>query len=252
MLHEKAPLGIRGTLTLALFDARTGELEEERVSGNLIVTGGLNTLASALNWAFVQNYNTGWGSPFSASSGNLGDVFGAVGSGVATPVAADTGLANEIGREILTTGTNTSNVLTYQFFFGTSAANGTISEVGVFANATNTTSALTTGLTQNQTYTSLAVTALPAQIPGGSTITLNYGGAQAAGATQSVVTSATASVGATSISVTSFAASATFPIGTVIAYNTGTLIDHALISPTVTKTANQTATLNLALTLQSG
>lgn len=241
-----------GVLTLTLYDAATGEKVDERVSGNLIVTSGLNVLASALNWAFVQNYNTGWGNPFSSASGNLGDVFGAVGSGVATPVAADQSLGNEIGREILSTGTNTSNVLTYQFFFGTSVANGTISEVGVFANATNTLTALTTGLTQNQVYTSLAVSPLPAQIPGGSTITINYGGAQASGATQQVVTVGTTSAGATSITVTSFAASATFPITTVVAYNTGTLIDHALVSPTVTKTANQTATLNLALTLQSG
>jgi hypothetical protein len=244
--------GIRGELSLVLRDEASGRIVARRRAGNLIVTSGLNSLATALNWAFIQNYNTGWGSPFSSASGNLGDVYGAVGTGTSTPIAAQTGLDSEVGRALLTTGTNTSNVLTYQFFFGTTAANGTISEAGVFTSASSLQTTLTSGLSQSQAYTSLTVAALPAAIPNGSTLTINYGGAQVSGVTQQVVTTAPASLGATTISVSSFAASASFPSGTIVAYNTGTLLDRALISPTVTKTAAQTATLNLSLTLQSG
>jgi hypothetical protein len=251
-VRENAGLGLRGHLLLELRDAVTGELQEVRENGNLIVTTGLNALATALNWAFIQNYNTGWGSPFASTSGNLGDVFGALGSGTTAVAASQIVLTSEIGRALLTTGTNTSNVLTYQFFFGTAAANGVIQEAGVFVGATSNLTSLTTALNLNQTYTSLAVAALAAAIPSGAAIVINYGGAALSGQTQAVVTSAPASVGATSISVSSFVSIASFPIGSVVAYNTGTLLDRALISPAVTKTANQTATLNLSLTLQSG
>lgn len=243
---------IKGVLSLELQDADSGLVVARRRAGNLIVTSGLNSLASALNWAFIQNYNTGWGSPFLSTSGNLGDVYGAVGTGTATPAAGQTALTAEVGRVILTTGTNSSNVLTYQFFFGTTAANGTISEAGVFTNASSLQTTLTASLNQSQVYTSLTVAALPAVIPNGATITINYGGAQVSGVTQQVTTTAQANLGATTISVSSFAASASFPSGTIVAYNTGTLLDRALISPTVTKSAAQTATLNLSLTLQSG
>jgi hypothetical protein len=251
-MRDLAGLGVRGHLRLEVHDFETGELVEERDVGNLIVTTGLNSLATALNWAFIQNYNTSWGSPFSSASGNLGDVYGAVGTGITTPTAADTSLTSEIGRAILTTGTNSSNVLTYQFFFGTTSANGVIAEVGVFTSAATNQTTLTTALTLNQTYTSLAVAALAGAIPNGAVLTINYGGAQVSGVTQQVTLTSPASLGATSISVASFVAAASFPLTTVVAYNTGTLMDHALISPPVTKTAAQTATLNLSLTLQSG
>jgi hypothetical protein len=244
--------GIKGRLSLELRSAETDLVVARRSADNLIVTTGLNSLATALNWAFVQNYNAGWGSPFSSSSGNLGDVYGAVGTGTSTPSAGQTALDSEVGRALLTTGTNSSTVLTYQFFFGTTSANGVITEAGVFTSASSVQTTLTAGLNQSQVYTSLTVAALPAAIPSGATLTVNYGGAQVSGVTQQVSTTAPASFGATTISVSSFAASASFPSGTVVAYNTGTLLDRALISPSVTKTAAQTATLNLSLTLQSG
>lgn len=241
--------GIYGVLRLDIHDAKTGELVESGSSKNLIVTSGLNALASALNWAFIQNYNAGWGNPFSSASGNLGDVFGAVGTGVTAPVASDVALGNEIGRVIMTTGTDSANVLTYQFFFPTTAGNGTVTEMGVFVNASTQQVTLTTGLTLNQTYTSLSVTATTATIPASSTLVINYGGGT--GQTQSIVTSGITNAGATTISVSSFTAVSTFAIGTVVAYNTGTLLDHALLSPSVTKTSAQTATLNFSMTLQS-
>lgn len=241
--------GMYGVLRFDVFDAASGELVDSRSSKNLIVTSGLNAIASALNWAFVQNYNAGWGNPFSSATGNLGDVYGAVGTGVATPAAGDTALGNEIGRELVTTGTDSANVLTYQFFFPTTAGNGTVTEMGVLVQASTQQVTLTTGLTLNQTYTSLAVTATTAIIPSGATLIINYGAGS--GQTQSVTTSGTTSAGATTINVNSFTSGSSFAIGTSVAYNTGTLLDHALLSPSVTKTSAQTATLNFSMTLQS-
>jgi hypothetical protein len=247
----EAALAFRGVLRLDVFDALTGALVDSRESGNLIVTSGLTAIASAMNWAFIQNYNAGWGSPFSSSSGNLGDVYGAVGTGTTTPAAGDTALGTEIGRVILTSGTDSANVLTYQFFFGTNSGNGTVQEAGLFVNAATQQVTLSAGLTQNQVYTSLSTTATTATIPTGSTLIINYGGAQVSGALQQVITSGPTSSGSTTINVNSFTSSQTFPIGTVVAYNTGTLLNHALISPAISKTSAQTATLNFSMTLQS-
>lgn len=83
-----------------------------------------------------------------------------------------------------------------------------MNQLAIAANAGSTT--LTTALTNGQTgVTSLAVAALPASIPSGTTITIGYG----TGQTQNVTTSALAASGATSITVTSFTANAAYAIG---------------------------------------
>lgn len=69
--------------------------------------------------------------------------------------------------------------------------------------------ALTSALSNGQTYISLAVGALPAAIASGTSIIIGAG----TGQTQTVATSGSASVGATSISVNSFVANATYAIG---------------------------------------
>lgn len=70
---------------------------------------------------------------------------------------------------------------------------------------------LTNGLTSGNNYTSLAVGALPFAIPSGTSLTLVNGAT-----TQVITTSANAASNATSITVTSFTASATFPVGTAV------------------------------------
>lgn len=87
-------------------------------------------------------------------------------------------------------------------------------QIAVAAQAGSTT--LTTALTNGQSgVTSLAVAALPASIPSGTTLTIGYG----TGQTQTVTTSALASSGATSISVTSFTSNAAYAIGTNVVPN---------------------------------
>lgn len=72
---------------------------------------------------------------------------------------------------------------------------------------------LTTGLTNGQVgVTSLAVAALPTDIPTGATVVIGSGGT-----TQTVTTSAAAVAGATSIAVTSFTSNAAYAIGSAVA-----------------------------------
>lgn len=73
---------------------------------------------------------------------------------------------------------------------------------------------LTTALTANATnVTSLAVAAVPAAIPSGTTLQLGYG----SGNTQNVVTNGATSQGATSITVNSFTVNATgFTVGNAV------------------------------------
>jgi hypothetical protein len=106
-----------------------------READNLMVNVGLNILASALNWQFVQNYNAGWGSPYTGQV-NLGDVYGALGTSSTAPAAGDTHLTTEIGRALLSNGGVAGPVLTLDFFFPVTVGNGTITEVGAFAQGT--------------------------------------------------------------------------------------------------------------------
>ncbi|HET6914805.1 MAG TPA: hypothetical protein VFH56_01820, partial [Acidimicrobiales bacterium] len=67
---------------------------------------------------------------------------------------------------------------------------------------------LATALSSGQTYTSLAVQALPVDITGGRTVTLGFG----TGQTQDVTIASNTSAGATSIPVTSFTANANYGV----------------------------------------
>lgn len=70
---------------------------------------------------------------------------------------------------------------------------------------------LTSGLTSGSAYTSLAVTAIPAAVASGDFLVL-----QSLGSSQLVVAGGAASQGATSISVTSFSANYSYPVGTAV------------------------------------
>jgi len=83
-----------------------------------------------------------------------------------------------------------------------------MNQIAVSASSGSTT--LTTALTNGQTgVTSLAVQAIPAAIASGTVVTIGYG----TGQTQNVTLSGSASLGATSLSVTSFTANAAYAIG---------------------------------------
>ena len=111
-------------------------------------------------------------------------------------------VTGEVQKEIWTKNVVTDNGATAMLknvWNNAGSAVTIMNQIAVSAQAGSTT--LTTALTASQTgITTLAVSALPAAIASGSTITLGFGTAN----TQNVVTSALASSGATSISVTSF------------------------------------------------
>lgn len=238
---------IAGHFHLRLFDAETGELVGEREADNLVVTSGLTLLAQAINWLFVQNYNTSWGSPYSPLT-NLGDIYGAAGTSSTAAAAGQTALLAEIGRALVSSGAISGAQLIYDFFLGIAQANGTIAELGLFMQGGLVQTTLTTALTSGNNYTSLSVSALPADIPSGSTVVIGYGSGQ----TQSVITTSDSPLNATSIAIGGgFNANANYPSGTPVAYIPGTMLDRSVITP-ITKTPSETGVLEVTLTLASG
>lgn len=88
-------------------------------------------------------------------------------------------------------------------------------------------SSLTTALTSGTPVTSLAVAALPAAIPSGTTLKIDY----STGSEETCVTSANASSGATSISVTSFTPAFSHAIGKTVV-PVAPVTDNPTSSPT--------------------
>jgi hypothetical protein len=244
MVRRAAGIACYGRLTLALHDAATGRLVGRRTADNLIVTSGLAALASTLNYALVLSQNASWGSPYTAP----GAFYGAVGTSSTAASAGQTAMVAEIGRSVVSNSAVSAANLTYDFFFGTGQANGTIAEVGTFSGANLLTPALTSALTSGNTYTSLAIAGLVGTIPTASTLTIGYG----TGTTQQVTTTGQVTAGASSVAVSSFVANSAYPATTPVAYTPGTLVDRAVLGTPIVKAASQTMTLELLLTLASG
>ncbi|MGW7001438.1 hypothetical protein ACWGCW_01075 [Streptomyces sp. NPDC054933] len=244
---DRAPLGGHGHLSLVLRDAATGRVEQEAAADNLIVTSGLNAITPALNWAFVQSQNTAWGNPYTATSGNLGNVYGLVGTSNTAPSSGQTSLVAEIGRALVTNSAVVTNQVVLDFFFPPQSANGVIYELGTALSANYVAPLLTTALTSGTPYTSLAISGVTTDIPSGSTVTLGYGTAT----TATLTTTSDTPVGATAMAITSYTPSTAFAAGSIVAYTPGTLFDRAILTTPVTKLASQTLSLQLSLTLVS-
>jgi hypothetical protein len=244
-LSADSGLAAVGRLGLTLHDAKSGLVVAHRTADNLVVTSGIALLASALNYALILAENVSWGSPYPAP---VGAMYGAVGLSNTAASAGQTALVSEIGRALVSNSAVSAGILSYDFFFPTSLANGSIQEVGTLGAASLLTPALSGALISGSTYTSLTVSGVVGAIPSGASLTVGYG----AGTTQVVTTSAPVTIGAGSISVTSFVASANFAAGALVGYIPGTLIDRAVLGSPVVKTSAQTMTLNLSLTLISG
>jgi hypothetical protein len=133
------PVAFKGRLKLTVLDPG-GRVVDEREGDNVVCTTGYTAIAAALSWSGIQDQaaNLGITSPT-----YLTPLWGAVGSGSATPVKADTQLATELGR-VVVSGNGavpaTSTVAaqtTWLFYFPNPASNWTVAEAGVFANATS-------------------------------------------------------------------------------------------------------------------
>lgn len=235
---------VRGRLRLVLRDAATGRVQARREVGNLIVTSGIALLGQALNYALVLDENASWGSPYTPP---VGAMCGVVGTSSTAVAAGQTALGAEIGRALVSNAAVAASTLGYDFFFPTSAAIGTIAEVGAVGAAAYLAPTLTAARNSGSTYTSLPVAGLTGTIPAGASLRLGYG----TGTTQTVTTTSQAVAGDSSIAVSSFTASATFAAGAVAGYVPGTLIDRAVLAVPVAKSAAQTMTLSLTLTLSA-
>jgi hypothetical protein len=132
-------LRIRGRLSLAVLDL-DGNVVDRREGDNVMCTTGFTAIAAALVWAGIQD-----------QAGNLGvqsatyltPLWGAVGSGVGTVAKSDTALFSELGRQTVGAGASTPATgsvaanCTWLFYFPQPASTWTITEAGVFANATS-------------------------------------------------------------------------------------------------------------------
>jgi hypothetical protein len=102
-----------GQLDIKLFDQH-GNLKDQRLVDNLLVTTGLNWMAAR----FV-------GTPTAMSHM-------AVGSGAVAPALANTTLGAELGRAALSAQTSAANVATYSASFAAGVGTGAVTEAGIF------------------------------------------------------------------------------------------------------------------------
>lgn len=92
-----------------------GEVKDERTVDNLVVTAGLNYIASRMRDATATTMS-----------------HMAIGSGTATAAAANTALGTELGRVSLTSTTVSGNGVSYVASFGPAVGTGAITEAGLF------------------------------------------------------------------------------------------------------------------------
>lgn len=211
------------------------------------MNGGLNLIAQAMNWSAAQDRNFVFGQPLTAT--NLNTLYGAVGTSSTAAAATDTKLGAEVYRVLCTDAVVSGAVITWDFFFGQTQGNATLWEVGVFGQAGLLQPTLTSQITSGSTITSLPVTALASAIPANATVILGYNTSQQQVLT---VTNAGAVQGATSIPISgSPSANATYAVGAVVGYLTGTLLDHTVLGSSIVKGSSQTMSMELDITLSS-
>lgn len=96
-----------------------GKVKDETTVDNLVVTTGLNYIASRMR---------------DASATAMSHM--AIGSGTATAAAGNTALGTELGRVALTSTTATANAVSYVATFGPGTGTGAVTEAGLFNAST--------------------------------------------------------------------------------------------------------------------
>ena len=113
MINEN--LKITGTLHITLTD-KEGNIKDQRIIKNLVVSAGLNFIASRMA---------------GTSPGVMSHM--AIGTGTATPAASDTDLQSIAGsREAIDSTTVTNNTVAYVAAFEAGDQTGAITEAGIF------------------------------------------------------------------------------------------------------------------------
>lgn len=112
-------LKVKGDLIVKLFD-KNGQVKEERVIPNLVVTTGKGFIASRMV----------------GTSANVMSHM-AIGASSTAPAAGDTALGSELGRVALTSGTASGAVTTYVATFPAGTGTGAVVEAGIFNAASS-------------------------------------------------------------------------------------------------------------------
>lgn len=135
-------LGSPSEPALRAVTGRAGLVADERIGDNVVTTNGYTALAAALVWSGIEDQAAELGV---TSPTYLTPLYGAVGSGAGTPAKADVELFAELGRETIGAGASspaTSSIAAYAtwlFYFPSPAATWTVTEAGLFAQATSAT-----------------------------------------------------------------------------------------------------------------
>lgn len=135
-VHEG--ISLKGHLTLTVLDP-DGNVVDYREGDNVTTVVGLTAFAGALVWSGIQDQAANLGV---TSATYLTPLYGAVGSGTGTVATTDTQLFTELGRTTVSAGASSpatvsiNALATWQFYFPPPATTWTVTEAGVFANAT--------------------------------------------------------------------------------------------------------------------
>jgi hypothetical protein len=115
-------------------------ISDHHEGDNTMCINGVSAIASALVWSGIQDQATSLG----VTSTYLTPLYGAVGSGTGSVANTDTQLFTELGRQTVGAGAATpatptlSAQTTWLFYFPQPASTWTVTEAGVFANASAT------------------------------------------------------------------------------------------------------------------
>lgn len=117
-------------------------ITDQHSGKNTMCIAGLTSLVSAIVWSGIQDQAANLGI---TASTYLTPLYGAVGSGTGTTANTDTQLFSELGRETVGAGASTpatstiSAQSTWLFYFPNPATTWTVTEAGVFVNASSAT-----------------------------------------------------------------------------------------------------------------
>lgn len=120
-----------------------GQVHDRREGDNVMCTAGVTALAAALVWSGIQDQAANLGI---TTATYLTPLYGAIGTGTApvTVSAADTALAVEAARTTVGAGASVPSTasipaqLTWLFYLPQPASTLTVTEAGVFLNASST------------------------------------------------------------------------------------------------------------------
>lgn len=109
-----------GKVLIEIRDAKTGKLKSQDLVKNTFVTVGKNSIADALRGTIGSN------------KGII--TWCAVGTNATAPDVADTTLGTELFRKLVSVRSVAANVATFQTYFTTAEANGSLREAGLFGD----------------------------------------------------------------------------------------------------------------------